>query len=140
MRTLLPLLAHVALALCATVDYTFDLTNAVVARKSLIAFSAASLADISSPTADGFNRAGVIVNNIFPGTLIQGKCALVKGEFAIANFFSANKDDTLRINVINHLTNPTMRRRSVPIVNFAIIDSGSEQLAVPRSTGMVFSR
>jgi iron transport multicopper oxidase len=44
-------------------------------------------------SADGFNRAGVVVNGVFPGTLIQ-----------------ANKDDTLHINVQNFLTNPTMRR------------------------------
>jgi hypothetical protein len=91
MRTLLPLLAHVALALCATVDYTFDLTNAVVARKSLIAFSATSLADIRSLIADGFNRAGVIVNNNFPGTLIQGKYTSLKSEFAIINSSSSQQ-------------------------------------------------
>lgn len=41
---------------------------------------------------DGFSRAGVLVNGVFPGTLIE-----------------ANKDDTLHIAVNNQLINPTMR-------------------------------
>ncbi|RDB27686.1 Laccase-4 [Hypsizygus marmoreus] len=42
---------------------------------------------------DGFNRVGVLVNGVFPGTLIQ-----------------AQKNDTLHIAVNNQLTNPLMRR------------------------------
>jgi hypothetical protein len=57
----------------ADVNYVFNLQNSVVAP-------------------DGFSRAGVIVNDIFPGTLIQ-----------------ANKDDTLHITVNDQLTDPTMR-------------------------------
>ncbi|KAG5634995.1 hypothetical protein H0H81_012778 [Sphagnurus paluster] len=58
----------------ADVNYVFNLDNSVV-----------------SP--DGFSRPGVIINGIYPGTLVQ-----------------ANKDDTLHITVNNKLTNPTMRR------------------------------
>ncbi|KAF5327067.1 hypothetical protein D9619_004662 [Psilocybe cf. subviscida] len=67
------LLAPVS-ALAANVSYVFNLQNSVVAP-------------------DGFSRAGVIVNGVFPGTLIQ-----------------ANKDDTLHITVNDALTNPNMRR------------------------------
>lgn len=48
--------------------------------------------DNSQVAPDGFTRAGVIVNGIFPGTLIQ-----------------ANKSDALHITVNDALTNPTMR-------------------------------
>lgn len=48
--------------------------------------------DNSQVAPDGFTRAGVIVNGIFPGTLIQ-----------------ANKSDVLHITVNDALTNPTMR-------------------------------
>ncbi|KIJ36674.1 multicopper oxidase [Sphaerobolus stellatus SS14] len=81
MSRFLPLLSLVALALwspvqvlTADVNYQFNIVNA----------------DISS---DGFKRNAVLVNNLFPGTLIQ-----------------ANKNDVLHINVSNQLTNPQMRR------------------------------
>ena len=48
--------------------------------------------DNSQVAPDGFTRAGVIVNGIFPGTLIQ-----------------ANKSDVLHIAVNDALTDPTMR-------------------------------
>ncbi|KAF8903804.1 laccase 17 [Mucidula mucida] len=63
-----------SLAWAADVNYVFDVANDVVAP-------------------DGFQRAGVIVNGIYPGTLIQ-----------------ANKDDVLHITTNNLLTDPTMRR------------------------------
>lgn len=50
---------------------------------------------------DGFTRQGVLVNGIFPGTTI-----------------TANKGDTLLLNVANQLTDPTMRR-STTIVRLA---------------------
>uniref|UniRef100_A0A8H8CKY3 Laccase n=1 Tax=Psilocybe cubensis TaxID=181762 RepID=A0A8H8CKY3_PSICU len=56
------------------VNIVFDIDNSVVAP-------------------DGFSRAGVIVNGIFPGSLIQ-----------------ANKDDVLHIAVNDMLTDPLMRR------------------------------
>ncbi|KAF5323276.1 hypothetical protein D9619_013491 [Psilocybe cf. subviscida] len=72
---LLPiLLVASATTYAADVNYVFNLQNSVVAP-------------------DGFSRAGVIVNGVFPGTLIQ-----------------ANKDDTLHITVNDQLTDPTMRR------------------------------
>ncbi|KAF9482102.1 laccase 16 [Pholiota conissans] len=49
--------------------------------------------DNTQVAPDGFTRTGVIVNGVFPGTLIQ-----------------ANKDDTLHIAVNDQLTDPTMRR------------------------------
>lgn len=55
------------------VNIVFNLANSVVAP-------------------DGFSRAGVIVNGVFPGTLIQ-----------------ANKNDVLHITVNDQLTNPNMR-------------------------------
>ncbi|PPQ70228.1 hypothetical protein CVT24_013086 [Panaeolus cyanescens] len=58
----------------ADVNYVFNLDNSAIAP-------------------DGYSRPGVLVNGVFPGTLIQ-----------------ANKDDTLHIAVNNALTNPTMRR------------------------------
>lgn len=61
----------------ADVNYVFNLQNTQVAP-------------------DGFSRNGVIVNGIFPGTLIQ-----------------ANKADTLHITVNDQLTDPTMRYVSV---------------------------
>jgi hypothetical protein len=57
----------------ADVNYNFDIVNANVAP-------------------DGYTRAGVLVNGVFPGTLIQ-----------------AQKSDTLHITVNNQLTNPNMR-------------------------------
>lgn len=60
-------------ALGADVHYNFDIVN-------------------SNASPDGFSRIGVLVNNVFPGTLIQ-----------------AQKTDTLHITVNNKLTNPTMR-------------------------------
>ncbi len=48
--------------------------------------------DNSQVAPDGFTRAGVIVNGIFPGTLIQ-----------------ANKSDVLHIAVNDALIDPTMR-------------------------------
>ncbi|KAF9010407.1 laccase [Hymenopellis radicata] len=63
-----------SLAWAADVNYVFDVANDVVAP-------------------DGFQRAAVIVNGIYPGTLIQ-----------------ANKDDILHITTNNLLTDPTMRR------------------------------
>nr|AFA35114.1 laccase [Flammulina velutipes] len=68
------LLSRVSWVAADDVNYTFDIANDVVAP-------------------DGFNRAGVIVNGIFPGTLIQ-----------------ANKDDVLHITTNNILTDPNMRR------------------------------
>lgn len=61
------------LARGANVNYNFNIVNADVAP-------------------DGFSRAGVLVNGVFPGTLIQ-----------------AQKTDTLHITVNNQLTNPIMR-------------------------------
>ncbi|KJA25108.1 hypothetical protein HYPSUDRAFT_135161 [Hypholoma sublateritium FD-334 SS-4] len=65
-----------------------------------LAYSSVKAADVdiifnldnSQVAPDGFSRAGVIVNGIFPGTLIQ-----------------ANKSDVLHITVNDALTNPTMR-------------------------------
>lgn len=70
---LLSLLLVPASVLAADVNYVFNLQNSVVAP-------------------DGFSRTGVIVNGVFPGTLIQ-----------------ANKDDTLHITVNDALTSPDMR-------------------------------
>ncbi|KAJ7599678.1 laccase [Mycena floridula] len=61
-------------SLAVDVNVTFNIDNTVVAP-------------------DGFARAGVIVNGIFPGTLIQ-----------------AQKNDVLHITTNNLLTDPTMRR------------------------------
>ena len=71
------LLSRVSWVAADDVNYTFDIANDVVAP-------------------DGFNRAGVIVNGIFPGTLIQ-----------------ANKDDVLHITTNNILTDPNMRYAAV---------------------------
>lgn len=57
----------------ADVNYNFNIVNANVAP-------------------DGYSRAGVLVNGVFPGTLIQ-----------------AQKSDTLHITVNNQLTNANMR-------------------------------
>lgn len=70
---LLSLLAICSVIYAADVNIVFNLDNSQVAP-------------------DGFTRAGVIVNGIFPGTLIQ-----------------ANKDDMLHIAVNDALTDPTMR-------------------------------
>lgn len=59
----------------ADVNYVFNIVNGPIAP-------------------DGFTRTGVLVNSVFPGTLIQ-----------------ANKDDTLHIAVNDQLTDPTMRYR-----------------------------
>ncbi|KAF8155428.1 laccase 16 [Crassisporium funariophilum] len=72
-RTLLLVIAPAVVA-GADVNYVFNIDNSNVAP-------------------DGFSRAGVIVNGVFPGTLIQ-----------------ANKDDVLHIAVNDQLTNPTMRQ------------------------------
>ncbi|KAJ7583561.1 laccase [Mycena floridula] len=61
-------------SLAADLNITFNIDNSVVAP-------------------DGFERAGVIVNGGFPGTLIQ-----------------ATKNDVLHITANNQLTDPTMRR------------------------------
>lgn len=71
--TVLVLFLVCSSANAADVDIVFNLDNSQVAP-------------------DGFTRAGVIVNGIFPGTLIQ-----------------ANKSDALHITVNDALTNPTMR-------------------------------
>ncbi|TFK25254.1 laccase 17 [Coprinopsis marcescibilis] len=63
-----------ATTLSADVFYTFNIQNANIAP-------------------DGFTRAAVTVNGVFPGTLIQ-----------------ATKNDVLHITVNNQLTNPNMRR------------------------------
>ncbi|KAF5360046.1 hypothetical protein D9758_007627 [Tetrapyrgos nigripes] len=67
-------LALSALISAADVNYVFNVDNSVV-------------------TPDGFDRTGVIVNGVYPGTLIQ-----------------AQKDDVVHITANNNLTNPTMRR------------------------------
>jgi iron transport multicopper oxidase len=74
----------------------------------LASLHAAFAADVSyqlnvvnaAVSPDGFSRQGVLINGIFPGTTI-----------------TANKGDTLLLNVANQLTNPTMRR-STTIVSF----------------------
>ncbi|TEB21723.1 laccase 17 [Coprinellus micaceus] len=71
---LLTQLALISTALSADVNYVFNIVNGNIAP-------------------DGFNRQGVLVNGIFPGTLIE-----------------ATPDDTLHITVNNQLTNPNMRR------------------------------
>lgn len=71
--TVLVLFLVCSSANAADVDIVFNLDNSQVAP-------------------DGFTRAGVIVNGVFPGTLIQ-----------------ANKSDVLHITVNDALTNPTMR-------------------------------
>ncbi|THU79873.1 laccase [Dendrothele bispora CBS 962.96] len=71
---LLLALALPALSFAADVNFEFNIENSVV-----------------SP--DGFERVGVIVNGIVPGTLIQ-----------------ASKNDVLHIKTNNNLTDPTMRR------------------------------
>ncbi|CAA7270037.1 unnamed protein product [Cyclocybe aegerita] len=63
-----------SVAHAAHVNYNFNIVNANIAP-------------------DGFTRAAVLVNGIFPGTLIE-----------------ANKDDILHITTNNQLVNPTMRR------------------------------
>ncbi|KAF9033807.1 laccase 17 [Panaeolus papilionaceus] len=68
------LVALVNLALAADVNYVFNIVNGAVAP-------------------DGYTRNAVLVNGVYPGTLIQ-----------------ANKDDVLHITVNNQLTDPTMRR------------------------------
>jgi len=93
MRSFASLLATTAVALGATVNYNFNITNAVIARTYKSQFLIPVVLTLVLSSADGFNRPGVVVNGVFPGTLIQ-----------------ANKDDTLHINVQNFLTNPTMRR------------------------------
>jgi iron transport multicopper oxidase len=70
---LLTQLALISTALSADVNYVFNIVNGNIAP-------------------DGFNRQGVLVNGIFPGTLIE-----------------ATPDDTLHITVNNQLTNPNMR-------------------------------
>lgn len=72
-RLLSLLLAASTTTYAVDVNYVLKLQNNVVAP-------------------DGFSRAGVIANGVFPGTLIQ-----------------ANKDDTLHITVNDQLTDPTMR-------------------------------
>ncbi|KAF8523282.1 laccase [Hysterangium stoloniferum] len=62
------------IVISADVNYQFNIINGNVAP-------------------DGFTRNAILVNNQFPGTLIQ-----------------ANKDDTLHINVSVQLDNPNMRR------------------------------
>jgi iron transport multicopper oxidase len=64
---------YFSLARARDVHYNFDIVNANLAP-------------------DGHSRAGILVNGVFPGTLIQ-----------------AQKTDTLHIKVNNHLTNPDMR-------------------------------
>ncbi|KAF9008088.1 laccase [Hymenopellis radicata] len=71
-----------SLAWAADVNYVLDVANDVVAP-------------------DGFQRAAVIVNGIYPGTLIQ-----------------ANKDDVLHITTNNLLTDPTMRYGEVTTAFF----------------------
>ncbi|THU81230.1 laccase [Dendrothele bispora CBS 962.96] len=71
---LLTALALFAITRAADVNLEFNVDNSVVAP-------------------DGFNRAGVIVNRVFPGTLIQ-----------------ASKNDVLHIKTNNNLTDPDMRR------------------------------
>lgn len=73
LASLTVLVLFLSSANAADVDIVFNLDNSQVAP-------------------DGFTRAGVIVNGIFPGTLIQ-----------------ANKSDALHITVNDALTNPTMR-------------------------------
>ncbi|KAJ2930965.1 hypothetical protein H1R20_g6128, partial [Candolleomyces eurysporus] len=71
------LLAQIALfstVLAADVHYTFNVANANIAP-------------------DGFSRPAVLVNGVFPGTLIE-----------------ATNNDVLHITVNNQLTNPLMRR------------------------------
>lgn len=72
LAVLLPAFVH-----AADVNVAFNIDNSVVAP-------------------DGFSRAGVIVNGVYPGTLIQ-----------------ANKDDTLHITTNNQLTDSTMRCASM---------------------------
>nr|AHD24913.1 putative laccase 9 [Flammulina velutipes] len=72
--SILLLLSRVSWVAADDVNFILDIANDVVAP-------------------DGFDRAGVIVNGIFPGTIIQ-----------------ANKDDVLHITANNLLTDPTMRR------------------------------
>ena len=70
------LLAQLALfstVLAADINYVFDIVNANIAP-------------------DGFSRPAVLVNGVFPGTLIE-----------------ATPADTLHITVNNQLTNPLMR-------------------------------
>jgi len=93
MRSFASLFSTAAVVLGATVNYNFNITNAVVARTSESQFLMIEVLTLLLSSADGFNRPGVVVNGVFPGTLIQ-----------------ANKDDTLHVNVQNFLTNPTMRR------------------------------
>lgn len=63
----------IALTSAADVNVNFDIVNANIAP-------------------DGYSRSAVLVNGVFPGTLIQ-----------------AQKDDTLHIAVNNQLTDPNMR-------------------------------
>jgi len=93
MRSLVSLFSAAAVALGATVNYNFNITNAVVARTPESQSLMIQVLTLLLSSADGFNRPGVVVNGVFPGTLIQ-----------------ANKDDILHVNVQNFLTNPTMRR------------------------------
>jgi iron transport multicopper oxidase len=88
-RSTLSLVFSIALALwqtqtvrAADVNYQFNIINADIAT-------------------DGFTRNAILVNNQFPGTLIQ-----------------ANKEDTLHMNVSVQLTNPAMRRSTSIHVSF----------------------
>jgi len=91
MSRFLSLLSLVSLALWqptftsgADVNYQFNIVNADTAP-------------------DGFARNAILVNNVFPGTLIQ-----------------ANKNDVLHINVSVQTTNPQMRRPTSIHVRYLI--------------------
>jgi hypothetical protein len=88
-RSILSLISYIALAIwqihtvrAADVNYQFNIINADIAT-------------------DGFTRNAILVNNQFPGTLIQ-----------------ANKEDTLHMNVSVQLDNPAMRRSTSIHVSF----------------------
>ncbi|KAG5651439.1 hypothetical protein H0H81_008643 [Sphagnurus paluster] len=69
------------------INYNFNLVNAPIAP-------------------DGFSRSGVLVNGVFPGTLIQ-----------------ASKNDVLHVTVNNQLTDSTMRRAALPSTGMVLTAS-----------------
>lgn len=111
MRFLAFVSVALASALAADVEFTLNITNAVVARECVILYGC--LGTYLCPAADGFERRGVIVNGQHPGTFIQGReksFAWVIAELLLTFSTPANKTDTLKLNVWNFLDDPDMRR------------------------------
>ncbi|KAK0202637.1 laccase [Desarmillaria ectypa] len=104
------LLTHITLALAADVNINFDIANSVVAP-------------------DGFDRAGVIVNGVFPGSLIQ-----------------AHKDDVLHITTQQlsyrphyeaQLFNSLARFRPLPRTDVGVLYPSRSYLELPNLAAFV---